>query len=101
MSRNEWVTRTIRTPLPQRQTQGKMMADSIEFQSRQGKQIRNPVASANILRLPAAGSKEWNNLYFVDNAVRLGARQGANRHIAIVTTTTPQRRPLHNIKTGL
>jgi hypothetical protein len=52
-----------------------MMADSIRFRSRQGKQIRNPIAPANILRLPAAGSKECNDTYFFGHAATLRARQ--------------------------
>ena len=63
-----------------------MMADSIRFRTRQGKQIRNPVAPANILRLPAAGSKECNDTYFIGHAATLRARQGAQWALAAILT---------------
>jgi len=82
MSRNEWVTPKCGPHYRNTQIQQKMMADSIRFRSRQGKQIRNPIAPANILRLPATGSKECNDTYFVGHAAALRARQehGPRRH---------------------
>ena len=80
MSRNEWVTRGRGPHYRNTQTPPTMMADPIGFRSRQGKQIRNPTAPASILRLPAAGSKECNDTYFIDHAATLRVRQEYGRH---------------------
>jgi len=57
-----------------------MMADAIRFRSRQGKQIRNPIAPANILRLPAAGCKGCNDTYFIGPSATLRLRQEHGWH---------------------
>jgi hypothetical protein len=75
MSRNEWVTPHDADPITAtinpRQNDGR----PDRFPNRQGKRIRTPIAPANILRLPAAGSKECDNTYFMGYAATLRARQ--------------------------
>ncbi len=75
MSRNEWVTPHDADPITATINPEQNDGRPDQCPNCQGKRIRTPIAPANILRLPAAGSKECDSTYFMRYAATLRARQ--------------------------